>query len=235
MRSNGSDDRCDGIKPSCDNCNKRGLECTYDDHVRRRGPGKRTKEMRDRAAQETAEAGLINSVASAIGVGQQVDQQYQEIQDEHDKQHLEVDHSDLMLDPALADEIGGPRHDDVMEAMGALKQAGIELGLHQEDIDDLGEPSTLAELSGLSEHDHQQLQQLAGPVTHQDLQQLDHDHELQLQQELAGLDEPQDEESRKRNAEYELEEQTKRIKMSLTGEDELDLLDHVNVTAHELQ
>lgn len=62
----------------------------------------------------------------------------------------EIDHSDLLLDPALAGENGDPaRADDVMEAMGALKQAGIELGLHTDD--GLGEPSTLAELGQLSE------------------------------------------------------------------------------------
>lgn len=36
--------KCDGIKPTCENCSRRGEVCTYDDNVRRRGPGKRTKE-----------------------------------------------------------------------------------------------------------------------------------------------------------------------------------------------
>jgi hypothetical protein len=46
------------VRPTCDNCTKRGEECTWDDFVRRRGPGKRTKELRDKARREAEAAGL---------------------------------------------------------------------------------------------------------------------------------------------------------------------------------
>lgn len=59
-----SDTRCDGGRPTCSHCAKRNLECTYDDNVRRRGPGKRTKEMRERAAREAEAAGLGLSAES---------------------------------------------------------------------------------------------------------------------------------------------------------------------------
>ncbi|KAL7424265.1 hypothetical protein Q5752_001852 [Cryptotrichosporon argae] len=52
--------KCDGTKPQCWHCAKRLQECIYDDHVRRRGPGKRTKEMRARAAIEAAADGLVD-------------------------------------------------------------------------------------------------------------------------------------------------------------------------------
>jgi len=44
--------RCDGIRPECSNCNKRGETCIFDDSVRRRGPGKRTKDMRGRSGHD---------------------------------------------------------------------------------------------------------------------------------------------------------------------------------------
>lgn len=50
--------RCDGTRPICHHCAKRSLTCTYDEQVRRRGPGKRTKEMRERAAREAEQAGM---------------------------------------------------------------------------------------------------------------------------------------------------------------------------------
>ncbi|WVQ71884.1 hypothetical protein IAR50_001426 [Cryptococcus sp. DSM 104548] len=52
--------KCDGNKPVCDTCTKRGETCTWDDHVRRRGPGKATKERREKAAREALAAGLTN-------------------------------------------------------------------------------------------------------------------------------------------------------------------------------
>ncbi|EJT49780.1 hypothetical protein A1Q1_01069 [Trichosporon asahii var. asahii CBS 2479] len=50
--------KCDGGRPTCGHCAKRSLTCTYDEQVRRRGPGKRSKEMRERAAREAEAAGL---------------------------------------------------------------------------------------------------------------------------------------------------------------------------------
>ncbi|BEJ12268.1 hypothetical protein CspHIS471_0207280 [Cutaneotrichosporon sp. HIS471] len=50
--------KCDGSRPTCHHCAKRSLACTYDEQVRRRGPGKRTKEMRERAAREAEQAGI---------------------------------------------------------------------------------------------------------------------------------------------------------------------------------
>ncbi|KAJ9127379.1 hypothetical protein QFC24_000786 [Naganishia onofrii] len=37
--------RCDGTRPSCAHCDKRGLACSYDEKIRRRGPGKRKREQ----------------------------------------------------------------------------------------------------------------------------------------------------------------------------------------------
>ncbi|KAK8869550.1 hypothetical protein IAR55_000117 [Kwoniella newhampshirensis] len=53
--------KCDGIRPKCDNCTKRNETCTWDDNVRRRGPGRATKERREKAAREAIAAGLTNS------------------------------------------------------------------------------------------------------------------------------------------------------------------------------
>ena len=150
--------KCDGIKPSCDNCHKRGVDCSYDEAPRRRGPGKRTKEMRDRAAREARAAGLINNDPSlqsehdghipadlAHHHHQHDVIEHHEHHHEHHQHHEhEHDHSTLMLDPALADDGGSG---DLTDAMGALKRAGIELGLPEDG--DLGEPSTLAEISEL--------------------------------------------------------------------------------------
>ncbi|OCF44208.1 hypothetical protein I317_02001 [Kwoniella heveanensis CBS 569] len=52
--------KCNGVHPICDNCTKRNETCTWDDNVRRRGPGKATKERREKAAREAAAAGLTN-------------------------------------------------------------------------------------------------------------------------------------------------------------------------------
>lgn len=40
--------RCDGSKPSCSNCATRSLVCKYQDHPRRRGPGKAPKGSREK-------------------------------------------------------------------------------------------------------------------------------------------------------------------------------------------
>ncbi|WVR05416.1 hypothetical protein IAU60_002431 [Kwoniella sp. DSM 27419] len=53
--------KCNGIRPRCDNCTKRNETCSWDDEVRRRGPGKATKERREKAAREAIAAGLTNS------------------------------------------------------------------------------------------------------------------------------------------------------------------------------
>ncbi|KIR59778.1 hypothetical protein I314_04211 [Cryptococcus bacillisporus CA1873] len=57
--------KCDGRKPLCETCAKRGEVCTWDEAVRRRGPGKATKERREKAAREAVAAGLTN--ANSIG------------------------------------------------------------------------------------------------------------------------------------------------------------------------
>jgi hypothetical protein len=42
--------RCDGVKPKCRNCDRRGEEiCEYDAVLRRRGPGKNNKKDREMA------------------------------------------------------------------------------------------------------------------------------------------------------------------------------------------
>ena len=40
--------RCDGGRPRCSNCETRSLECKYQEHPRRRGPGKAPKGTRGR-------------------------------------------------------------------------------------------------------------------------------------------------------------------------------------------
>jgi hypothetical protein len=37
--------RCDAVRPVCGHCAKRSLNCSYDVEIRRRGPGKRRKEL----------------------------------------------------------------------------------------------------------------------------------------------------------------------------------------------
>jgi hypothetical protein len=198
------------VKPTCDNCRKRGQDCTFDDHVRRRGPGKRTKEMRDRAARD-AEAGGIMS-AQALAAHQAALAQAQDTPDDLDTHNQPVDvelgENDLILDPALAGEDGGPRHSDVMEAMGALKQAGIDLGLHDDD-DGLGEPSTLAEIGDLDA-----MKEFKDFDRFDDFQKEDSE-ETRKRKELEGL------------GEYDSQGDMKRIRLSSGELNELELLQHV--------
>ncbi|KAG1715727.1 hypothetical protein ID866_1443 [Astraeus odoratus] len=46
--------RCDGTKPSCSNCATRSLACKYQDHPRRRGPGKAPKGSREKTERKGA-------------------------------------------------------------------------------------------------------------------------------------------------------------------------------------
>ena len=154
--------RCDGHRPECDNCKKRGETCFFDDYVRRRGPGKRTKEMRDKAAREAEEAGLVNE-HSTSGAGPS------------DLRLEDLNPQDLQgVDIANNHYPGDGTDGEVMDAMGAVMGAGLDFeGAHQSTLDlrqqvenadrmqlqhgqqdglpegiDLGEPSTLAELGG---------------------------------------------------------------------------------------
>ncbi|WVN86612.1 uncharacterized protein L203_101780 [Cryptococcus depauperatus CBS 7841] len=62
--------KCDGNKPLCETCAKRGEMCTWDESVRRRGPGKATKERREKAAREAIVAGLVNENSMSVkGLG----------------------------------------------------------------------------------------------------------------------------------------------------------------------
>lgn len=49
--------RCDGTRPTCAHCEKRGLSCSYDAQIRRRGPGKR---KRDQMAMLAAAEGQLD-------------------------------------------------------------------------------------------------------------------------------------------------------------------------------
>ncbi|KAF8558244.1 hypothetical protein OG21DRAFT_1405418, partial [Imleria badia] len=42
--------RCDGGRPRCSNCETRSLACQYQEHPRRRGPGKAPKGSRGKKA-----------------------------------------------------------------------------------------------------------------------------------------------------------------------------------------
>jgi len=60
--------KCDGQRPTCDNCSKRGETCSYDDTVRRRGPGKRTKEIRQRAQEQEAASTTSTILGPSFGI-----------------------------------------------------------------------------------------------------------------------------------------------------------------------
>ncbi|KAF8843294.1 hypothetical protein BDN67DRAFT_218233 [Paxillus ammoniavirescens] len=49
--------RCDGSKPCCSNCATRSLACRYQDHPRRRGPGKAPKGSRSRKTETKGRKG----------------------------------------------------------------------------------------------------------------------------------------------------------------------------------
>ncbi|OAX42840.1 hypothetical protein K503DRAFT_766359 [Rhizopogon vinicolor AM-OR11-026] len=56
--------RCDGTKPSCANCSTRTLECKYEDHPRRRGPGKAPKGSRTKKSETKSRKGRKTSATS---------------------------------------------------------------------------------------------------------------------------------------------------------------------------
>jgi hypothetical protein len=89
--------KCDGQRPTCENCHKRGETCTWDDFVRRRGPGKRTKELRDKARREAEAAGLTVEDINSI-------------QQHHDAtgEHLDVN-GDVGPGPSTLAEAGEPK------------------------------------------------------------------------------------------------------------------------------
>jgi len=157
--------------------------------------------------------------AQALAAHQAALAQTQDIPEELDQhdQPAEVDigDADLILDPALAGEDGGARHSDVMEAMGALKQAGIDLGLH--DDDGLGEPSTLAEIGDLD-----------AMKEFKDFDRFDDFHkedseESRKRKELEGL------------GDFDSQGDMKRMRLS-TGElNELELLQHVENVQQQVQ
>ncbi|KAF8508940.1 hypothetical protein BU17DRAFT_99403 [Hysterangium stoloniferum] len=53
--------KCDGGRPTCYNCARRELVCSYDESVRRRGPGRKNRGL---LAQQQAVGGKQNAVAS---------------------------------------------------------------------------------------------------------------------------------------------------------------------------
>ncbi|ORX33842.1 hypothetical protein BD324DRAFT_638833 [Kockovaella imperatae] len=119
--------KCDGKRPECDNCLKRGEECIYDDHVRRRGPGKRTKEMRDKAAREAVEAGMTNpNSAGGNGIAGPSDLDAGDFSGVLEEGHsLAVDGIDGLGHHHEYDGGDGA----VMEAMDAVMGAGINLDM----------------------------------------------------------------------------------------------------------
>ncbi|WWD01090.1 hypothetical protein V866_008028 [Kwoniella sp. B9012] len=73
--------KCNGVQPRCDNCTKRNEHCSWDGNVRRRGPGKATKERREKAAREALAAGLTNEDSLNTDTNTE--------QHQHDHQHME--------------------------------------------------------------------------------------------------------------------------------------------------
>ncbi|WWD09833.1 hypothetical protein V865_007961 [Kwoniella europaea PYCC6329] len=73
--------KCNGVQPRCDNCTKRNEHCSWDGNVRRRGPGKATKERREKAAREALAAGLTNEDSINTNINTE--------QHQHDHQHME--------------------------------------------------------------------------------------------------------------------------------------------------
>jgi len=55
--------RCDGSKPSCSNCATRSLVCKYQDHPRRRGPGKAPKGSREGSKKRGANKPVASEAA----------------------------------------------------------------------------------------------------------------------------------------------------------------------------
>ncbi|KAF9241117.1 hypothetical protein BU15DRAFT_73596 [Melanogaster broomeanus] len=53
--------RCDGAKPCCSNCETRSLACKYQDHPRRRGPGKAPKGTRSKKTETKGRKGKGNA------------------------------------------------------------------------------------------------------------------------------------------------------------------------------
>ncbi|OCF55943.1 hypothetical protein L486_06700 [Kwoniella mangroviensis CBS 10435] len=80
--------KCNGVQPRCDNCTKRNEHCSWDGNVRRRGPGKATKERREKAAREALAAGLTNEDSCHADTNTE--------QHQHDHQHIEGGEHDLV-------------------------------------------------------------------------------------------------------------------------------------------
>ncbi|KAG0700140.1 hypothetical protein DFH29DRAFT_1056780 [Suillus ampliporus] len=67
--------RCDGSKPSCANCSTRTLDCKYEDHPRRRGPGKAPKGSRNKKSEAKSRKGRKNSRAATSEVDKEGSEQ----------------------------------------------------------------------------------------------------------------------------------------------------------------
>lgn len=133
---------------------KRGEVCTFDDNVRRRGPGKRTKEMRDRAQAEAEAAGLTNEHSAGGGGGAGPSSitvpvtpaSQTHIMHHHQQPSLiptqvsftHDDDDDLPLDPALYDEHVSGDIPSALLAIGELTSVSGQPGtLAEADVDDL--------------------------------------------------------------------------------------------------
>ncbi|KAG1751133.1 hypothetical protein EDB19DRAFT_1903991 [Suillus lakei] len=67
--------RCDGTKPSCANCSTRTLDCVYEDHPRRRGPGKAPKGSRTKKSEGKGRKGKKSSKAGTSEVDREGSEQ----------------------------------------------------------------------------------------------------------------------------------------------------------------
>ena len=56
--------RCDGQKPACANCLRRGNACTYEPEPRRRGPAKKKPEGKDEGEDEDEDDDDDNRIIS---------------------------------------------------------------------------------------------------------------------------------------------------------------------------
>ncbi|RXK42021.1 hypothetical protein M231_00742 [Tremella mesenterica] len=137
--------KCDGRRPVCVNCEKRHIDCSYDENVRRRGPGKRTKEMRERAAREAVAGGLYDTAAALDQLsGSEMKQLGEQMEDFHGFHDPTQPHQPSHSHPTHPMDSMDPIDPNSMETIGESSLAQY----HEGDtslVDHLQEGTSLAE------------------------------------------------------------------------------------------
>ncbi|WVF71928.1 hypothetical protein IAT40_006738 [Kwoniella sp. CBS 6097] len=118
--------KCNGMHPICDNCTKRNETCTWDDNVRRRGPGKATKERREKAAREAAAAGLTNEDSLDVSALSALDHTPDQLEHLHQEGELPIADAIATL-PAELKELDDHPHHLPFDASAVTVTTGEEL------------------------------------------------------------------------------------------------------------